>query len=415
MSFDVPGEAGISFGILLNENHDADPHRLPTRQTAAVSSSESDSIFSEAEELTDLSDVEGPAQAAPSIRTKTQDKAPNMINFEIDEPEMKIPVSKRRTLGTAKARVVSEDEMEEAKPTQSGTGLPSKVQDSALPAMAAAAKVTRVLRSHVPRNERLADDGDSVPDPEVLQSRQYPTNPGLMLPPPGNGKKTTKLDTVPQTAKDSIAGTSMKISDSVLPTGHKDKRKSTESSDAAVNEKPAYDAKTTGHKRKTPEDSGLDGYDSGMAVPFPKKPRGKVQAKVTETGVPPQVVFKRPPAKRYGRKGRTSSPVPVDNDEVNFDEIPFVLSDRVDVAEKIETRQIRTVGMRGKNGQGAVRRKPVPKKAKVKREPDVVEALPKPEKGDGKSNNTVVALAREKSPGVEIIEVRSCCASSDAE
>ena len=302
--------------------------------------------------------------------------------------------------------------MEDVKPTLSGPGLtvkasPSKVQDSALPNMATATKVTRVLRSHGSRKERLAGDDDSVPNSKVLQSCQYPMKSGLTLPPPGQDKKTNKLDSVPQTAKDSIAGTLMEISDPVLPTGRQSKQKSTESTeppDAAVNGKPAYDAKMIGHKRKTPEDIDQDGHGSCVAVSFPKKPLGK-EAKVTETGVLPQVASKRPPAKRYGRKGRTSSPVSVHNDEVNLDEIPTVLSDRVDVDKKTKTRQNRIVGMRGKNGQGAARPKPVPKKAKVKREPDVMETLPNVEKEDGKSNNAVVALAREETPGVEIIEV----------
>jgi hypothetical protein len=128
----------------------------------------------------------------------------------------------------------------------------------------------------------------------------------------------------------------------------------------------------TGQKRAAAQDLIPDPTSSGNNHHPSKRFRGR-DCSTKEVIMSPCATRQPPKSKRYGRKGRTSSPTRPAIDEVDFDELPPALTEF-----EVEKPKARIVAMKGKVGKNTLTEKPLLGRPKAKQDRAIVQQAPTP-------------------------------------
>jgi hypothetical protein len=128
----------------------------------------------------------------------------------------------------------------------------------------------------------------------------------------------------------------------------------------------------TGQKRAAARDPIPDPTGSGNNHHPSKRFRGG-DCSTKEVIMSPCAIRQPPKSKRYGRKGRTSSPTRPGTDQVDFDELLPALTEF-----DVEMPKTRIVAMKGKVGKNMLAEKPVSGRPKAKQDRAIVQQAPIP-------------------------------------
>ena len=118
----------------------------------------------------------------------------------------------------------------------------------------------------------------------------------------------------------------------------------------------------TGQKRAAAQDPIPDLTASESNFHPSKRFRGE-NSSTTDLSMSTYVTRQLPKSKRYGGKGRTSSPARLTTDEVDFNELPAALTEY-----SIERPKAQIVAMKSKAGKNTLTEKPVSGRPKAKRD-----------------------------------------------
>lgn len=351
----------------LNHNGSA---QKATQQQAPSSY---DSIFvSTEEELTDISDIEDdkPSRRQSSSsdrqRTRAGPKATIVDNFD-DETEFPAPVRRRNKTRNQKT-VVSDDEIDTAN-----------------------ARAIQPLKTSSPRRRDLVTlDYDPTPtasrSASLLSTSTTTWNlfpaaaPRIESVKPGSvhtkATSNSRITRTRQSHKDnlgihvsdlnekSMVETASNTIDPATANGRRTRNTTKQNAKIPGEEKTV---KTAGKKRRIAEVTDSEDADPDI-IPSKKLRRG-----VGSEAADLARISRRPVPKRYGRKGRTSSPNPPSIQDFDFDELPVPSVAPIETKNPDYKPKSRVSAMKGKTGK-AVTKKPAPGKPNIKKDTKTTES-----------------------------------------
>ncbi|RDB24120.1 hypothetical protein Hypma_008784 [Hypsizygus marmoreus] len=329
-----------------------EPSNSPLAALHRQTSPEYDSIFgSTDEELTDLSECEadksshrkkGHRKKGPhGTEQPKSGQQPGVVLVADSEDEDELP--KARKARTRKLIVVSDDEIEELDKTT------MKPTDRPKPSPLRRGEVTTSKETFTPEIEFIGRSSARIkPAWTILTTRALSSQKA------DSSASTSYIDG--ESRKHAMSGTSHSATSPSKSRTIASKVTSTKSSLSEKLPSKLFDeakpTSTTGKKRKMPEES-----DYEADPPSPKRlreePRDQTDAKAATRA-------RRPAPKRYGRKGRTSSPAPSVIHDVDFDELPAPSTDHPIESKPDGKRKGRAAAMKGKDGKAAPKAKRVP-------------------------------------------------------
>ncbi|KAG6919994.1 hypothetical protein DXG01_013343 [Tephrocybe rancida] len=288
-----------------------------------------DSIFGTTDELTDPSDVEEGVTSGRSSPSRT-----------------------RHTRSVKKARPAVSDSEDEAPVIR-------KVKS----------KRTTIILSD--------NESDSMKSPPPKAPRKVElVSPTPTRPRPTRSKAISKTSTTSAAAKEKIAPPDKSITGAAKKTV---KPESTLSTPKQICPSPSPVKDKPPRKRKSAADQISDGNDLEIESRPPKRLRASSVKDVPAPKAPRRPAY----AKRYGRKGRTSSPALPSGLDVNFDELPALSTETF---SKVEEKKSRLSAMKGKGGK-SVSKVTTEKKLKNTKDaaPGVLSVLPQKKGNKGKT------------------------------